>query len=476
MSISRGALLAAAVLCAVITNYAKADDCVLNDNYCDCGDDEPETNACSFYTSDTFLCKSKVYANQRIPLSRVDDGVCDCCDGSDESFPCKNTCAALETYRVEVVEKEANKKKAGIMAQEKLVDEAKQLYAAKLAEGTEAKEKTTALQAKVIDAKSVVSEATKAEYTESQLSVGDIATLTDDYKTRFAGVMSKESILDALLHGTLHGGQAILEALILQVEKSLKDTPAAIDTEKAIDAVTAFKNLQDTAVASDGAEVAPDGEFKTIADDLLIHLALASLDAATLSEIAFDIYERLFEDCEGNTLLPRGSEAKIAVDNACDVMRIFKSKKSERLAPQKELQVKLAAAREELSLLETELKGVKSKSIEYDDIMRKDFGPDNLLFLFYKKCFEMQLDKYYYSVCPFGTAKQDSSLLGKYDSLERRGDEIIIKFKYGDNCFATKRPRELSLSMRCGAEAKLVEITEPETCSYAAVLETPIAC
>ncbi|CAM9488737.1 unnamed protein product, partial [Ectocarpus fasciculatus] len=132
--------------------------------------------------------------------------------------------------------------------------------------------------------------------------------------------------------------------------------------------------------------------------------------------------------------------------------------------------------REKLSTLENELKSIKLKAAEYDDIMKKDFGPNKLLFLFYKKCFEMQRDKYYYSICPYGVAKQDSTTLGKFDSLERRHEQIIFKFGYGDNCFATKRPRELSLSMQCGSEAKLVEIAEPETCSYAAILETPIAC
>lgn len=468
-----------AALCALVgfALTAAADNCVMNDNYCDCGDDEPETNACSFYTSDMFRCKSTVYANQLVPLSRVDDGICDCCDGSDESIPCKNKCAELERYRVEVLEKEAGKKEAGIREQVKLRDEANKLFEDKKAEGADAKARAADLQTKVDDAKTVVSEATKAEHAESQLSVEDIAAFKNECKERFTGTMSKETLLNALLHGTLHGGQSVLETLILQVEKSLKDTPAAasIETEKAISALKVFSDLRQESQDS-GKEVGTDGEIKTIADDLLIHLALDSLSTAQLGELAFDIFDRMFLDCELNSIYTRRDDAKVATDSACEIIRDFKSKKSVRMAPVEELQVKLASAREQLSSLEAELKSAKTKSMEYDDMMRKDFGPDNLLFMFYKKCFEMQIDKYYYSVCPFGTAKQDSTLLGKYDSLERRSDEIVFQFKYGDQCFATKRPRDLSLSMRCGAEAKLVEISEPETCSYAAVLETPVAC
>ncbi|XP_040570365.1 uncharacterized protein [Lepeophtheirus salmonis] len=53
----------------------------LNDDYCDCestGFDEPSTNACS---KGVFQCSG---SNVQIPSSSVNDGICDCCDGSDE--------------------------------------------------------------------------------------------------------------------------------------------------------------------------------------------------------------------------------------------------------------------------------------------------------------------------------------------------------------------------------------------------------
>lgn len=64
-------------VCSLALGLAGAakDPCVMNDNYCDCGYDEPETSACSFYTTDSFHCKSTVFSNQKIPLSRVDGTV-----------------------------------------------------------------------------------------------------------------------------------------------------------------------------------------------------------------------------------------------------------------------------------------------------------------------------------------------------------------------------------------------------------------
>lgn len=60
---------------------------LLDDDYCDCeadGSDEPSTSACSHVTDGAnrlFACHA---GDQRVPLAFVGDGVCDCCDGSDE--------------------------------------------------------------------------------------------------------------------------------------------------------------------------------------------------------------------------------------------------------------------------------------------------------------------------------------------------------------------------------------------------------
>jgi hypothetical protein len=83
----------------------------VNDGYCDCatastlspvsngndfrdvdGSDEPGTSACALYHNSrarsgeaaegiTFVCAQ---SQARVPSSMVGDGICDCCDGSDE--------------------------------------------------------------------------------------------------------------------------------------------------------------------------------------------------------------------------------------------------------------------------------------------------------------------------------------------------------------------------------------------------------
>ena len=87
---------------------------MMNDEYCDCwytGEDEPATSACSHvhpsqvpstedHSSSWFHCSTKTGHERDVILrSRVSDGICDCCDGSDErtgpssSPSCPDTCS-----------------------------------------------------------------------------------------------------------------------------------------------------------------------------------------------------------------------------------------------------------------------------------------------------------------------------------------------------------------------------------------------
>jgi hypothetical protein len=82
---------------------------LLNDDFCDCADgsDEPGSAACAHVdwhdragvpTPTRFACANVGHIPKQLALSRVRDGICDCCDGTDEAAGrCEATC--FETGR-----------------------------------------------------------------------------------------------------------------------------------------------------------------------------------------------------------------------------------------------------------------------------------------------------------------------------------------------------------------------------------------
>jgi hypothetical protein len=114
------------IVCSDSTQLAAS---LVNDYYCDCGSDEPLTSACSHLPTARFLCRADGSQNEGrlIPASRVNDGICDCCDGSDEQLrqgsgyaeqrqrpatKCPNTCTTLSEDDVRMIRKMAPQRRA----------------------------------------------------------------------------------------------------------------------------------------------------------------------------------------------------------------------------------------------------------------------------------------------------------------------------------------------------------------------------
>lgn len=59
----------------IFSNNIVKNICKINDNYCDCGYDEPNTDACSGYQPHYFQCLHQKYSIELLPYSRVNDGI-----------------------------------------------------------------------------------------------------------------------------------------------------------------------------------------------------------------------------------------------------------------------------------------------------------------------------------------------------------------------------------------------------------------
>ena len=95
-------------------------------------------------------------------------------------------------------------------------------------------------------------------------------------------------------------------------------------------------------------------------------------------------------------------------------------------------------------------------------------------------CYEAEVDKYAYSVCPFAEAKQDSTRLGTMTPLVANPNDpsevpSTFSFVAGESCWNGPK-RSMTVRLACGDATRLGGVTEPSRCEYAATLETPAAC
>ena len=93
------------------------------------------------------------------------------------------------------------------------------------------------------------------------------------------------------------------------------------------------------------------------------------------------------------------------------------------------------------------------------------------------QCTTSHFGQYDYSICILGEAKQGSVRLGtwKIDSTRDYAANRTVEYIGGQSCW-NGIERRLVVDFECGEKEEIVNVVEPSTCRYKAVMKSPCFC
>ena len=141
-------------------------------------------------------------------------------------------------------------------------------------------------------------------------------------------------------------------------------------------------------------------------------------------------------------------------------------------------------AKSEWRSLDRELKNLRRDLSDAEGVDTTNFGANNEFAALYDECYTADINKYTYEFCPFDIANQKEKhsnvKLGKFEKFEIGNDndinsKTIMYFNRGQSCW--KGPaRSVKVIFECDSESKISQVSEPSTCTYEMIFNTPLAC
>ena len=470
--------------------------CAENDDYCDCGHDELLSSACSFYSSKrSFYCRDQRFYNQSLFPSRVGDGICDCCDGSDEihgntPIVCPNVCDIVGS----AIEKEAtsmrNSRAQGI-------SERGLILATATAKLNELRIGLRKAQMLIPKHRKLIYEYKNQLIKQSSLESLEFENIYQSSVNSFRRsllIFSDGNIQKLLAVITLLVGSSGVESILVDCDGKYETDGPDPDDLKAFSLVVGRSCPVDgNAESSTQTAIRAEEMTNDIVESMINALALARLSTESLVTVFQHAVHRVLEE---NLSITHCFEiANVTVPSPILIESIKKSPasliKSDYKIPEAEqLRLRIGDLNAEITLL---LEGAeKAKSLG-----NSSYGPDNSLFTLRDQCLSHKEREHNYEICIFEDVRQGSVLVGTFDKVEvksisplslERADGIItnvhqdkeaifISYINGGICYGTKTPRNMIIKLECGSgDARISEIDEVEMCSYTAKLITPLAC
>lgn len=478
------------------TALEASSPCVVNDDHCDCGHDELLSSACSYRSRGRlFQCEDNRYFNQSIFLSRVGDGVCDCCDGSDETHFdiivfCPNVCTKLGFELLS----ELNDRKEIVLKG--------------------ASERTAILHDEMVKRRNL-----KLGYQEAKKTIAEYRRLIKDYKIELIGQEKLEStefdrifnlvefdFTQSLLRFTVETIRRLLAVItLLTGEEGVESILLECDDMYELDGpepddLSAFALVDASASHAHIIEAGKEASIESTVGirEIPTETIDSMVAALSLSRLSLDSLIQVCQHAFSRALVASLNLAECFhhAGVAANLESFPTSPASIRRVDHRRSEAE--ALRKQILDLTSQIKSIQNRSKSSGALSNTVYGPENSLYSLRDSCFSRRHKEHNYEICLFKDVKQGSTLIGTFDKVELeaptalslgRADGIeleelqnnksITSFYYttGDICYGTKRPRKMVLRLECSTgDAYISEIDETEICSYSATLRTPLAC
>ena len=530
---------------------------VVNDGYCDCSDgsDEPGTSACP---GTVFHCINQGYKIQAIPSSRVDDQICDCCDGSDEGrvAKCPNTCKQVAQQEMAQIAKITKDFEVGSKIREALIESVKKEKAEAMAGLPTLRTEVDTLTNQVESLSSSLKEigeritiVTDRVVVEEKSIIGASINFRDSLQLRDLAMFI--SNLFKVLNTPSHKINSLIKKRGGDANRKERDNakmakkrafkPASISSPDDDDEFVEVPDPQndddddngihgEESQEGDGGEGedddAPTCHLVELAQDDFALLPLCDTVDSVDSSVDFIVdfmqeqkpfaevmlllgFFKLHGTFEGSDVFAKSHLETQSADScpaefaAIETGASKLKENSPHCGLKEQLLTDLSTLEEQfgLDLLKKEQEELKAEKTDKESKKREAEGRrnnaqdaekdleqyrDHLAFLAMKdECFEVADGNYKYSLCMLDkvTQKEISGTsqvtLGRFkaplEASTEQGDSVVMKHENGQHCHAFGA-RKATVKVVCGAKNELKSASEPSTCSYELLFESPAAC